>query len=120
ELSELSDDPAIRDLVVEHDRVALTERLARAAEAAPQARDGDRAELRIAVGLVEYLQTLVHDLHVLRVTDLAIRVGRGAETAHARIRNAVEVELCRRHVRCGGLGFARPGQPGGAGRAWGR
>src|SRR2546421_10473286 len=64
--SELRDHPAVRDLVVEDDRVAVACGLADAAEAAPERRDPGRAVERGARRLAEDLEALVHDLDVLR------------------------------------------------------
>src|SRR5213076_430923 len=69
------------------------------AEAAPQRRNVDRCHDRGAGRLVEDLETLVHDLDVLREADFSVRVGRRAVAADAGEWDAVEVEDRRRHPR---------------------
>ena len=94
---ELRDQPAVRGLVVESDRVTRAA-LAHSAEARPHRVDRGGAEDGGAGGLVEDLEGAVHDLDVLRVADLAVRVGRSASAEGVRRAHAVEVERRRRHV----------------------
>src|ERR1044072_9958295 len=69
---ELREQPAIGELVVEHDGIAEAARLAHAAEAVPDGGDPDRPEQRRARGFVEHLESLVNDLDVLRRADLPV------------------------------------------------
>ncbi len=96
---ELADEPAVGDLIVEHDRVAVAGELAKSAEAGPDRGDGHGPEHRGARRLVEDLEPFVDDLDVLRQAHLAVGVGRRAVADHARERNAVEVQDGGRHVR---------------------
>src|SRR5439155_9710927 len=75
---ELGDDPAVGELVVEDDRVAVAVVLTDAAEAAPEGGDPGRAVDRASRRLVEDLEALVDDLDILSGPYLAVRVGRGA------------------------------------------
>src|SRR5439155_3090438 len=69
---ELTDHPAVSELVVDDDRVSGAARLADAPEAAPEGRDANRAEERRTSRLVEDLKALVHDLDVLGAPHFAI------------------------------------------------
>ncbi len=100
---ELADEPAVGNLVVEHDRVTLTAGLARFAEPGPDRRDGHGPEHRGARRLVEDLVPLVDDLDILRQAHLAVRVGRRAVAHHAREWDAVEIQDRCGHVRRGGV-----------------
>ena len=99
---ELADEPAVGELVVEHDRVAVAGRLADAGEAGPERGDSHRPEDGGARRLVEDLEAFIDDLDVLRQAHLAVRVGGRAVAHHARERDAVEVQYGGGHGRRGG------------------
>ena len=89
---ELADDPAVGELVVDHDRVAVAIGLANAAKAGPDRGDARRPQHRGTRGLVEDLIAFVDDLDVLRRAHLAIGVRRRAIARHTREGGAVEVQ----------------------------
>ena len=95
---ELADQPAVGELVVEDDRIAVAVELAVAAEARPERGDVRRAVER-RTALAEDLEPLVHHLDVLRRPDLAVGVRRRAVACDAWEADPVEVEGRRRHVR---------------------
>src|SRR5262249_32712262 len=98
---ELTDDPAVGELIIEQYGIAAARSLADAAEAAPDRGDPDRAENRGARRLVEDLVALVDDLDVLREAGFTVRVRRRAVAGDARERNPVEVQDRGGHVRRG-------------------
>src|SRR5205814_4962840 len=72
EAGKLRDQPAVRDVVIEHDWVAGATDLACPAETAPNRRNAVRSQKRTAGGFVKNLKALVHNLDVLRRTDCAV------------------------------------------------
>src|SRR4030095_15237653 len=67
---ELTDDPTVGDLVIKHHGVASAVGRADAAKAAPKSADANRSKDGRACALVENLEPFVHDLNILRQTDL--------------------------------------------------
>src|SRR5204863_1237767 len=100
EAGKLRDQPAVRDVIVEHDWVAGATELAGPAETAPNRRNAVRSQKRTAGGFVKNLKALVHYLNVLGLANGSIRIGGRAIAAHARKRNTVEVEDGGGHVWC--------------------
>ncbi|HAF14622.1 MAG TPA: hypothetical protein DCK99_13180 [Blastocatellia bacterium] len=96
---ELADDPAAGQLIIENDWVAGAAVLACTAEAAPDGRDAIGPQDRISRGLVENLKAFVDDLHVLRCSHLAIRIGRCAVASDAWKGDTVKIEDGARDVR---------------------
>src|SRR5205823_9617879 len=100
EAGKLRDQPAVRDVIVEHDWVAGATDLAGPAESVPNRRNAIRSQKRTAGGFVKNLKALVHYLNVLGLAYGSIRIGRRAVATHARKRNAVEVEDGGGQIRC--------------------
>ena len=72
---ELGHQPAIGDLVVEHDRIAVVPRLARAAESLPECLAA-RRPVQHGACLVVDGERKIHELNVVRRTHVAIGIGR--------------------------------------------
>src|SRR5205823_9988883 len=87
----LADQPPIREVIVEDDRIPIATRLASAAETSPDGRDAIRSEDGIRGDLVEDLKALVDDLNVLGLAHGAVGIRWRAVAAHAWKRDAVEV-----------------------------
>ena len=105
---ELADDPAVGELVVEDDGIAVAGGLADAAKPAPDRGDARGTQHRSARVLVEDLVAFVDDLHVLRRADFAVGVGRRAVARHARKGDAVEVQRGAGDARRGGKRLGGP------------
>src|SRR5215813_408 len=71
---ELADDPAISELIVEHDRVAAARRLTNSAEALPNRRDARRSQERRGRGFIKDLVAFVDNLYILRESHLTVGV----------------------------------------------
>src|SRR4051812_17323236 len=95
---ELTNDPAIVDLIVHDDWIAIPCSFTHTTETAPQSRNARWSKLRCASRLVEDLVPFIDDLHILRGANFPIRVGRRTVASDSRERNAIKVEPCRRHV----------------------
>src|SRR4029453_17832895 len=93
-----ADQPAIGELVIQHDRITLTGSLANAAETAPDRLDIVRAENGRASRLVKDLVALVYDLEVLSCAHLAVGIGRSAVTTDTRERDTGKIEDWRRNA----------------------
>src|SRR6185503_6768028 len=95
----LRDHPAIRQLVIKHNRITTARGLARSTEAIPQRADTYWAEHRRSSGLVENLKAFIGNLYVLGSTNFAIRVWWRAVAGHAGKGNAVNINCRTGHVR---------------------
>src|SRR5262249_52131942 len=69
---ELSDDPAVRDLIVKHYRISEAARLANATKTAPERSNTDRPEQRSARGLIPYLHPFIDRLHILGLAHFTV------------------------------------------------
>ena len=111
-VGKLADEPAIRDLVIEHDRITLAGGLANAAKASSR-RTTILAGPRIgsAGRLIKDLVAFVHDLDVLGRTHFAVGIRRSTVTNDTRVRDAGKIEDGRRNAsaRVGRvMSFAQP------------
>src|SRR4030095_6663278 len=96
--SKLTYQPAVRQMIIEHDRITASVVLADTSKTGPNGRNTIRSQNGIAGGFIKDLITFVDDLHILRQTDGAVGVRRCAATAHAGKRNAVECTDGKRYV----------------------
>src|SRR4029077_7508425 len=95
--SDLTDDPPIRDLVVQHDRVSPVEGLSLSAQSRNSGKDGAdllRPKYGLARSLVEDLPCSIDGFNNLGGASCQIVVRRNSlqRRAVGRIRNALEVE----------------------------
>src|SRR5437016_2523459 len=88
--SKLTYEPAVCQVIIEHDWITASAGLTDTAEAAPNGRNTVRPQNRIARGLVKDLISFIDDLHILRQAHGPIRVWRSTITPHTRERNAIE------------------------------
>jgi len=88
----LGDDPAVRDVIIEHDRVAKAAVLAGAAEAGPDGGDPQRSQDRGPGCLIKDLITFVHHLDVLSQSYGAVCIGRVAVASDTGEDDAVKIE----------------------------
>ena len=93
---ELADEPAVGDMVVEHDRVAAATG-ADAAEAGPDRVDGNWPKDRCTGCLVKDLIAFVHNLNVLSESHGAVGIGRRAAADDTWKRDTVKVQNSGRH-----------------------
>jgi len=100
---ELADEPAVGDMVVEDDGVAVAIALADAAEAGPDRGDGSWPQDRCTGCFVKDLITFVHHLDVLREPHGAVGVGRCAIASDTWKWDAVKIKGGRGYVRDQGL-----------------
>ena len=101
---ELAHHPAVGELVVGDDGIAVVVELAAAAEAGPQRIGRDRAGDERAVGLVKDGEVGVDPLHILRCADRAVGVGRDVLDGEAvlAVADTFEAEADLRRVAAGG------------------
>src|SRR5687768_9474761 len=86
----LSDDPAVSELVIHYYGVSAARIFARATKAPPKGRNAVRTLDGGTVGLIKYLVTLIDHLHVMVLSNFAIRVRGAAIAVNARVRNAIK------------------------------
>ena len=88
----LGDDPPVRDVIIEDDRVAKAAVLAGAAEAGPDRGDSQGSQDRRPGCLIKDLVAFVHHLDVLSQSYGAVRIGRMAVASDTGKHDAVKIK----------------------------